>query len=415
MKFAHMADCHLGGWREPMLREAGLQCFERAVDICIEERVDFILISGDLFDSSRPAIEVMERVVAAMKEARDREIRIYVIEGSHDFSPTGKTMTKVLEKTGLFTRAAKANRTEDDKLRLRFIEDEGGVKIAGVVGRWGALETTLYEALDRKALLREEGFKILMFHTGLEELKPREMGEAKVMPISLLPKGFDYYAGGHVHTRIEHDWEGLGRIVYPGPLFPTNFKELETLESGGFYVVTKYGDELKTEWRRLNLYEIFKVQVNADGKTVERVEDDIKGKLEGEETEGKIVLLRVEGTLSAGKPSDIDFRRISESLYDRGARLVKKNTSKLSTLEYEEIKVTATTREELEDRLIREHAGRWGLGDLDRDAQIELTNIMMKVLAEEQRPGERKNDYDERIKRNAVSALGLEEEWENLE
>ncbi len=414
MKFAHMSDCHLGGWREPKLREAGLRCFERAVEICIREEVDFILISGDLFDSSRPAIEVMERAVATMKEARDRGIRIYVIEGSHDFSPTGKTMTKVLEKTGLFLRTAKAKKTDGNRLKLRFIEDETGVKIAGVVGRWGALETTVYEALDRDAILMEEGIKVLMFHTGLEELKPKEMGEAKVMPVSLLPKGFDYYAGGHIHTRIEHYWEGLGKIVYPGPMFPVNFRELETLESGGFYIVTMEGGEFKTEWRRLNLFEIFKVQVDADGKTAEKVEGDLKERVMDEDVDGKIVLLRVEGTLSAGRPSDVDFRGIMKHLSDRGALLVKKNTSKLSAPEYKEIKVTATTREELEEKLVMEHAGSWKLGDLDMDARVEFIKKMMKILADEEQPGERKDDYVERIRRNAVSALDLEEGWRVL-
>ena len=56
-------------------------------------------------------------------------------------------------------------------------------------------------------------------------------------PLSLLPKGFDYYAGGHVHIVDDKQVEGYGRIVYPGPLFPNSFAELEKLERGGFYIV----------------------------------------------------------------------------------------------------------------------------------------------------------------------------------
>ena len=43
-----MADLHLGGWREDTLREVGIKAFEKAIDISIDENVDFILISGDL-------------------------------------------------------------------------------------------------------------------------------------------------------------------------------------------------------------------------------------------------------------------------------------------------------------------------------------------------------------------------------
>ena len=66
MKFAHMADCHLGGWSDPVLSELNTVCFESALQTCIDENVDFILISGDLFDTSRPSIEVMERAVSKM-------------------------------------------------------------------------------------------------------------------------------------------------------------------------------------------------------------------------------------------------------------------------------------------------------------------------------------------------------------
>ena len=37
MKFAHMADCHLGGWREPKLRQVNENNFCYAIDKSIEE------------------------------------------------------------------------------------------------------------------------------------------------------------------------------------------------------------------------------------------------------------------------------------------------------------------------------------------------------------------------------------------
>ena len=44
MKFAHLADCHLGGWREEKLRELGLDTFREAIEICIKENTAFVLI-----------------------------------------------------------------------------------------------------------------------------------------------------------------------------------------------------------------------------------------------------------------------------------------------------------------------------------------------------------------------------------
>ena len=52
-----------------------------------------------------------------------------------------------------------------------------------------------------------------------------------------MPKGFQYYAGGHVHYRFDIIKEGYGKIVYPGPVFPNNFKELEELKHGGMCII----------------------------------------------------------------------------------------------------------------------------------------------------------------------------------
>jgi exonuclease SbcD len=415
MKFAHIADCHLGGWRDPLLRETCMQCFEKAIDICMDENVEFILISGDLFDTSRPAIDVMERAVSKLKEAKDAGIQSYVIEGSHDFSPTGKTMLRVLEKAGLFIRVSKGETTEEEKLRLKFVTDENTeARITGLVGRMGVLEKETYQNLDRESLQNEKGFKIFMFHTGLDELKPEIFKQAEGMPISLLPKGFNYYAGGHIHKHSEDDWKDYGKIVFPGPTFPTDFRELETLEYGGFYIVTRDGEKLETEWKKLDLYELLKLEVVADGKTPEGVENEIRKQLDEADVEGKIVLLRVEGTLASGRPSDINFRRLISSLLKRGAKLVKKRTSKLSTKEYEEIKVSSASREDLEDRLIREHVGQHKLGKLSNNELVKLTQNLMKVLAEDKKLDETNKDYSERIKNNVVSVLGIEDEWEEL-
>ena len=62
MKFAHLADCHIGGWREPKLKELSIKAFSKAVNSCIDKNMDFILISGDMFDTSLPGIDVLKEV-----------------------------------------------------------------------------------------------------------------------------------------------------------------------------------------------------------------------------------------------------------------------------------------------------------------------------------------------------------------
>ena len=70
MKFAHMADCHIGAWRDPKLKDLSMQAFIKAVDISIKQKVDFILISGDLFNTSLPGIDHLKETTKKLKGLR---------------------------------------------------------------------------------------------------------------------------------------------------------------------------------------------------------------------------------------------------------------------------------------------------------------------------------------------------------
>ena len=100
VKFAHIADVHLGGWKQQPLRDLNFQSFKRAIELCIDEKVDFVLIAGDLFDTAYPPIDILKDAFAVFKMLHDSKIPCFIIAGSHDFSVSGKTFLDVLEKTG---------------------------------------------------------------------------------------------------------------------------------------------------------------------------------------------------------------------------------------------------------------------------------------------------------------------------
>ena len=61
MKFLHVTDTHLG-YNQYGLEERGqdfFDVFKEAVDIAIENEVDFILHTGDFFHTSRPSNQVI--------------------------------------------------------------------------------------------------------------------------------------------------------------------------------------------------------------------------------------------------------------------------------------------------------------------------------------------------------------------
>jgi exonuclease SbcD len=394
MKFAHMADCHIGSWRDPKLRDISTQAFVKAMDRCAEEKVDFVLVSGDLFNTSLPSVDRLKTVVQKFKELKDKGISIYTIAGSHDFSPSGKTMLDVLESAGLCFNVTKG-RVENNRLFLNFIVDKKtGAKITGMLGKKGGLEKHYYDSLDYASIEKEEGYKIFMFHTAISELKPAEMKDMESSPLSFLPKGFDYYAGGHVHIVDNKSFDSHKNVTFPGPLFPNSFSELEKLQGGGFYIV----EDGKLRFEPIVIYQSHSIRLDCKGKTPEEATQMLLDDIKRKEFIDTIVTIRLYGKLKTGRPSDINFRDIFRALYDKSAYFVMKNTYHLTSPEFEEVKVDSSSVEDIEDKMIREHSGQIQLFGLDKDR--ELTKKLIQALSAEKLEGERVADFEKRIEQD---------------
>lgn len=383
-----MADCHIGGWREKELKDLGIKVFEKSIGECISRHVGFILIAGDLFNTALPSIDLIKETTRILRKARDRDISIYIIPGSHDFSPSGKTMIDVLEKAGLVKNVMKF---ENDK--LIFTEDKTGVKITGIYGRKGGLEKTEYETLQKEHLENEPGFKIFMFHTAINEFKPQGLEKVEGQDFASLPKNFQYYAGGHIHYIFQKKEENK-LITFPGALFPNNFKELEEFKHGGFYIVD---DHLNWEYVPIKLKEVISITLNANNKSTMEVENEIKNSLT--DINDKIVTLRIEGTLSMGKPSDINFRKILE---ETNACCILKNTAKLQTKEMEEISLEEYG-DNIEEGIINDSFQE----EKDKDTAVKL----ITTLDKEKHEGEKNLDFETRLLNDFLKEMNLEEVW----
>jgi len=390
MKYVHIADCHLGSWREPKLREINKKAFISVIDFCIEKKIDFLLISGDLFNTALPPIESIKLAVQQLKKLKDNRIMVYAIAGSHDFSPSGKTILDVLESAGLIIDVSRGE-TIDGKLKLKFTEDlKTGIKITGLIGKKGGLEKNYYYNLIRDNLENEKGYKIFLFHTAISELKTKELSEMESMPISLLPKGFNYYAGGHVHVIDKKQFENYQNIIYPGPIWPNSFSEIEKLRKGGFV----YVDNAKIEQMKIEPKQILSVNLNLDGKSPSEAEEAIINSIK-EEAEEAIITIRLEGCLRKGKITEINFKKIFEKLYSLGAYFVMKNTSKLKTKEFEQIQISENSVEQIESKLINEHSGQSKI--FEKEKEKEMIKQLFIQLSAEKQEGEKNPDFEKRI------------------
>lgn len=405
MKFSHIADVHIGAWRDPKMHNLSTEAFLKAIDKSIEKKVDFILIAGDLFNTSLPPIDKLNIVVKKLRELKDKDIPVYVVAGSHDFSPSGKTMLKVLENAGLLYYVVKGEVADSGKLRLNFtVDKKTGAKITGMLGKKGMLERKYYENLDTSNLEAEQGFKIFMFHTAISELKPKHLEKMDSSPVSFLPKGFDYYAGGHVHIVDSLSIDNYNNVIYPGPVFPATFAEIEKLQYGGFYLY----DDGKINYEQIKVKPAKSFFFKSEKKDAKQIEAEIIEKIKEEDVNNAIVTMRVEGSMH-GRPSEIDFKSIFELLYNNGAYYVMKSTSLLKGDSFEEIKIEQKDNaDELEESLIQEHLGQIKLEGLDKDDEKKFTIELMQTLNTQKQEGERVADFEQRLKKEVEKIILIE-------
>jgi DNA repair exonuclease SbcCD nuclease subunit len=395
MIFGHLADCHLGGWRDPILRDLNHKAFETAVSRCIIERADFVIIAGDLFNTAVPGVDTQRLAFAQLRRLKEAGIPVYFVAGSHDCSPSGKSMLDVIESAGLGVNVSRIE-VADGRVRLGSVTDEKtGTIIVGVLGRKGGLDKQYYDALVREPLEQLPSPKIFVFHGSVDELKPAALEHLEAMPLASLPAGFDYYAGGHIHIVRKESAQGYASVVYPGPTFPNNFTELEQLGAGSFCIVRDFVPEFVT----ITMHPVVRVKVDVHGRNSAEATAAIRSALADARTEGSILLLRVGGQLREGSPADIKFNELLADV--RSPVAVLKNTSALTGKDFEAPQVKGTL-EEIEQQLIdQQPAPPFG----DR----RITQELMRVLASSRKEGENIADFEERVIADASAVLDVKE------
>ena len=410
-KFSHITDCHLGSWRNPKLRDLNMQAFERSILISIKEQVDFILITGDFFDVNIPQLAPVKKAVEIMKHARDSGIPIYMIYGSHDFNTANISMIDILHSAELFIKPTEFEFNTDSIILKFFVDEKTGAKITGISGRKVGLDKEIYEKLDKQKLESEDGFKIFLLHKGIQEILPLNLQFRDSIPISLIPKGFDYYGGGHIHKRVEKKMDS-SIIAYPGPLFGSTFQDLEETAKGetrGFYIISFDKQIIDCKFIEINVAEILYKEIVSQKWNSEKLQNEITRTISELEVKDKVVLIKVKGKL-LGKRSNIDFGKFSLDISERGALLSFININTLSTDETSSVAVQSNNKLDIEREIFHESVKNFQTestlsNKLKNQINSKLTgkageNIsisLLDVLRNEKLENENASTYDDRI------------------
>ena len=416
MKFAHLSDVHLGFQKHESLQKIEQQVFEKILDECINRKVNFILIPGDLFHVNIPEMRVQKFAFAKFRQVHDAGIPIYVVYGSHDFSPVSNSVIDLLAEIGYIRKVTNATSHEDGKISLKcLIDEKTGTKITGLSGLKVGKDREWYEKLDRSSLEAEQGLKIFLFHGGISDMKTDSGMDGDQMPLSLLPKGFSYYAGGHMHKFNHQSFDEYSNVVYPGTPFAGYHTDLEDNANGqkrGF-VLVEFDDKIKSvdfvEIKNTK-YEI--IEVDANNRKAESVNQELSEKTAEVDVVNKVVIVKIQGELMSGKTAEVDVSIVRDNLNNKDALVVNVSKNQLTSKEYSITEAKGSNKEEIETNVFSENIGqlKFDYPELLEKSGIKLATKLLRELGQSKLENEKNNEYVPRIRDNVLALLGLDDD-----
>jgi exonuclease SbcD len=105
MRLLHTSDWHLGrSLHRADLRAAQSAFLDHLVDVARAEKVDAILVAGDVYDRAVPPVDAVELCEDALLRLHDTGARIMLISGNHDSARRLGFGSGLLEKAGVHLR-----------------------------------------------------------------------------------------------------------------------------------------------------------------------------------------------------------------------------------------------------------------------------------------------------------------------
>ncbi|WP_241558962.1 metallophosphoesterase family protein [Oceanobacillus halophilus] len=257
ISFIHAADLHLDSPFKGLahtpehifkeIRESTFHALDNLVSTAIQRKVDFILISGDLFDNEKQSLKAQIRLRKAFEELNNHDIKVYASYGNHDFINGNIYPVNYPDNVFIFP---------DEKVtNFTFVKDQQALaKIYGFSYENRAVHEE--KAKEFHISDTEVPFHIAMLHGSIRTNSDHDV-YAPFQLSDLQKELFHYWALGHIHKR--EILKENPAIVYPGNTQGRNRKE--TGEKGCFHVVLR---ENQTELTFIPLQKVIITPVHMD-------------------------------------------------------------------------------------------------------------------------------------------------------
>ncbi len=334
-RFLHLADVHLGYSKYDSSERTKdfFFAFQDALDrYAIQEKVDFVLIAGDLFEQRQILPAVLNQAQICLEKLAEANIPVLAIEGNHDYEPYGARTSWLRYLSGWEKLILLKPESEEelepwdfDRKRGSYIDLDCGVRVIG--SRWYGATAPL--AIAKLAASIEQlppgpETTVMMFHHGLENYIARYKGSLRYQDfIPLKEAGIDYLALGHIHQNYTVE----GWIFNPGSTEANSVMENQEQNPRGVYLVDISASQIDADLKRDYLQRPIvrltcKVKPHQTPDEVQQAAiDEITRAAQTGQTTDTITELRIQGSIGFNR-SDVDIKALRTQLQDISKALI---------------------------------------------------------------------------------------------
>lgn len=277
-KFVHGADLHLdsafsgvGRVSEDLqkrLRSAVLTAFAKMVDLCLEERVDFVLLAGDIYDSNRTTLWSQRFLREQLLRLANAGIFVYMIHGNHD--PMSEQSFDLAWPDNVVRFGSECAES------VALVKD--GVELAQIVGMSYRNADEPQDLSELYSPSSQAPYTIGLLHASVDGLG----GQDNYSPTSLaqlVAKPFNYWALGHVHKPQILFQDAHCTVAYSGSM--QGLSPVENGPRGVFLVSVDANGQTTSEFVSLAdvIWETIQVSI-ADLSSMEGLLDTIEDRLD---------------------------------------------------------------------------------------------------------------------------------------
>jgi exonuclease SbcD len=264
IRFIHASDLHIGtpfkglsACRADLadrLKDATFRSFKKIIDLSIENEVDFLVVAGDVFDSQNRFVADQMRFCGELKRLGESGISAYLICGNHDPLCSWFDTTDLPPNVFRFGSSA---------VEAKIFE-KGGAPAAQIFGI-SYQEKVMDRNLAAEFPDARDGslHNIAILHATVGDAGPHK----NYAPFSIqdvLPKGYDYWALGHIHrSAVVRDSHPA--IVYSGNPQGRDFGEVGP--KGCYLVELEIGTPPKLQFLPTHVIRFELLELDVSGLT----------------------------------------------------------------------------------------------------------------------------------------------------